>query len=151
MSRYLVAVAMNPPVRPTATGVALWTARSYSNYNVPATAVEGGPMTGVLDGVKVLDLSWGIAGPMATMLLADNGAAVTKIEPPDGDPFRSISGYQVWSRGKRSAVLDLKEDEDRATFLRLLAQTDVLVESFEPSAAKRLGLDYASLRDLNSR
>ena len=50
-------------------------------------------MAGVLDGIKVLDLSWGISGPMATMLLSDHGAEVTKIEPPGGDPFRSQSGY----------------------------------------------------------
>jgi crotonobetainyl-CoA:carnitine CoA-transferase CaiB-like acyl-CoA transferase len=51
-------------------------------------------MTDVLDDLKVLDLSWGIAGPMTTMLLADHGAAVTKIEPPGGDPFRCQSGYR---------------------------------------------------------
>ena len=63
-------------------------------------------MPGVLDGVRVLDLSWGVAGPMATMLMADQGAQVTKIEPPAGDPFRGELGYKVWQRGKRSAVLD---------------------------------------------
>ena len=63
-------------------------------------------MTGVLDGVVVLDLSTGIAGPVAGMLLADHGAQVTKVEPPGGDPTRAFSGAQVWHRGKRSAVLD---------------------------------------------
>ena len=52
-----------------------------------------------LEDVRVLDLSWGIAGPMATMLLADHGAQVTKIEPPGGDPFRDQLGYHVWHRG----------------------------------------------------
>jgi len=61
----------------------------------------------VLEGLRVLDLSWGIAGPMATMLLADHGAAVTRIEPPGGDPFRTQLGYRTWQRGKKSAVLDL--------------------------------------------
>ena len=66
-------------------------------------------MTGVLDGLHVLDLSWGISGPMTAMLLGDNGARVTKIEPPGGDPFREyLSGYQVWNRGKRSAIIDLE-------------------------------------------
>ena len=74
-------------------------------------------MAGVLEGVRVLDLSWGIAGPMTAMLLADHGAQVTKIEPPGGDPFRGQLGYHVWQRGKKSAVLDLKDDADRATFL----------------------------------
>ena len=62
----------------------------------------------VLEGIDVLDLSTGIAGPMTGMLLADHGARVTKIEPPGGDPTRSLSGAQVWHRGKRSAVLDLQ-------------------------------------------
>ena len=62
-------------------------------------------MAGVLDGVRILDLSWGIAGPMATMQLADHGADVVRIERPDGDPFRDQLGYRAWNRGKRSAVL----------------------------------------------
>ena len=67
-------------------------------------------MEGVLSQLKVLDLSRGIAGPMATMLLADHGARVTRIEPPGGDPLAVQAGYKVWNRGKRSAVLDLKDD-----------------------------------------
>jgi len=80
-------------------------------------------MTGVLNQLRVLDLSWGIAGPMATMILSDNGADVTKIEPPGGDPFRGQSGYRVWNRGKRSAVLDLKNAADRDTFLECSRKT----------------------------
>ena len=56
---------------------------------------------------------------MATMLLADQGAQVTKIEPPAGDPFRGELGYKVWQRGKRSAVLDLKNAADHASFIEL--------------------------------
>ena len=59
-------------------------------------------MTSVLDGIRVLDLSWGIAGPITGMLLADHGADVVKVEPPDGDPFRGTAGYDVWLRGRRS-------------------------------------------------
>jgi crotonobetainyl-CoA:carnitine CoA-transferase CaiB-like acyl-CoA transferase len=102
-------------------------------------------MAGVLEGLKVLDLSWGIAGPMTTMLLADHGASVTKIEPPGGDPFRAQLGYHVWQRGKKSAVLDLKEAADRSTFLALAAHADVLVESFAPGVTTRLGIDYPTL------
>jgi len=108
-------------------------------------------MAGVMDDLKVLDLSWGIAGPMTTMLLADHGAAVTKIEPPGGDPFRCQSGYRAWNRGKRSAVLDLKDRADRETFLALTCQADILVESYAPGVTGRLGIDYTTLRTLNPR
>jgi crotonobetainyl-CoA:carnitine CoA-transferase CaiB-like acyl-CoA transferase len=108
-------------------------------------------MVGVLDGVQVLDLSWGISGPVATMLLADHGAAVIKIEPPGGDPFRRLSGYRVWGRGKRSAELDLADAADRERFLRLAEVADVVVESFAPGTAARLGVDYEALAARNSR
>ena len=108
-------------------------------------------MGGVLDGVKVLDLSWGIAGPMTGMILSDQGASVTKIEPPDGDPFRSLSGYQVWQRGKRSAVLDLRRAEDLRCFMALARDADVVLESFSPGVTQRLGIDYESLRRGNPR
>lgn len=106
---------------------------------------------GVLDGLTVLDLSWGISGPMAAMLLADHGASVTKIEPPGGDPFRSLSGYQVWQRGKRSVVVDLKAADERDRFLALAAAADVVIESFEPGVTSRLGIDYDTLAALNPR
>jgi crotonobetainyl-CoA:carnitine CoA-transferase CaiB-like acyl-CoA transferase len=105
----------------------------------------------VLEGLKVLDLSWGIAGPMATMLLADHGAAVTRIEPPGGDPFRTQLGYRTWQRGKRSAVLDLKTPADRDCLLALAHGADILVESFAPGVTARLGIDYARLHDVNPR
>src|SRR3954469_12249169 len=108
-------------------------------------------MAGVLAGIKVLDLSWGIAGPRAGMLLADNGAEVTKIEPPGGDPFRSLSGYRVWNRGKRSAILDLKDNAQKEQFLALAAQADVVIESFSPGTTKKLGIDYATLSKGNPR
>lgn len=108
-------------------------------------------MSGALDGLRVLDLSWGIAGPMTTMLLADQGADVVKIEPPGGDPFRSLSGARVWHRGKRSAVLDLHDARDRDTFVALAERADVLVESFTPGVTARLGVDYATLNARNPR
>jgi crotonobetainyl-CoA:carnitine CoA-transferase CaiB-like acyl-CoA transferase len=106
---------------------------------------------GVLDGITVLDLSWGISGPMAAMLLSDHGAGVTKIEPPGGDPFRALSGYQVWQRGKRSAILDLKAPAGRDALVALAADADVLLESFEPGVTTRLGIDYDTLARVNSR
>ncbi len=112
-------------------------------------------MTGTLEGIRVLDLSWGISGPMAGMMLADQGADVVKIEPPGGDPFRDNDrtrlGYRTWQRGKRSAILDLKQAQDLDTFLTLATHADVLIESFSPGTMQRLGIDYDALAALNPR
>lgn len=108
-------------------------------------------MAGVLSGLKVLDLSWGIAGPMTAMLLGDNGAQVTKIEPPGGDPFRNQLGYKVWQRGKKSAILDLKNAADKEAFLALASKADILVESYSPGTTSKLGIDYAALSKINPR
>src|SRR5579859_5818515 len=106
---------------------------------------------GVLGGLKVLDLSWGIAGPMATRVLADNGARVTKIDPPGGDPFAAQSGYVVWQHGKERATFDLKDRLQREAFLEEVATADVLVESFSPGTTARLGIDYATVSARNPR
>ncbi|HKE75640.1 MAG TPA: CoA transferase [Acidimicrobiales bacterium] len=108
-------------------------------------------MTGVLDGVTVLDLSSGVAGPIAGMLLADNGAAVTRVLPPAGDPFAQLSGSRVWSRGKRPITVDLMVDAERDRFLGLAGRADVVLESFRPGVAERLGIDHTVLRGLNER
>jgi crotonobetainyl-CoA:carnitine CoA-transferase CaiB-like acyl-CoA transferase len=108
-------------------------------------------MTGVFDGLRVLDLSWGSAGPMTTMLLADNSAEVTRIEPPSGDPFAGQSGYRVWHRGKRSARLDLKSEAGRSALRALARKADVLVDSFSPGTTERLGIDRATLSASNPR
>jgi crotonobetainyl-CoA:carnitine CoA-transferase CaiB-like acyl-CoA transferase len=104
-----------------------------------------------LAGLEVLDLSWGTAGPMTSMLLADGGARVTRIESPHGDPVRDEVAYRVWNRGKRSAVLDLTEPEDREVLLAHAARADVVLESFEPGVTARLGIDEPALRALNPR
>jgi crotonobetainyl-CoA:carnitine CoA-transferase CaiB-like acyl-CoA transferase len=106
-------------------------------------------VSGVFDGLRVLDLSWGIAGPMTTMMLADNGAQVTRIEPPGGDPFAFQSGYRVWHRGKRSAHLDLSTAEGRGAFMALASEADIVVESFSPGTAARLGVDRPTLANDN--
>ena len=108
-------------------------------------------MGGALEGLRVLDLTWGTAGPMTTMFLADNGADVIRIEPPSGDPFAGQTGYRVWNRGKRSAVLDLQADEGRREFLALAAQSDVVIDSFSPGTTKRLGIDHEVLDRVNPR
>lgn len=106
---------------------------------------------GVLDGIDVLDLSSGIAGPMTAMLLGDHGARVTRIERPEGDPFAQLSGYRVWNRGKRSAVLNLKDRRDNERFTALASRADVVIESFSTGAAARLGVDYETLAEVNPR
>jgi crotonobetainyl-CoA:carnitine CoA-transferase CaiB-like acyl-CoA transferase len=108
-------------------------------------------VSGVLSGIEVLDLTRGIGGPVATMLLADHGARVTKIEPPTGDPTRRLSGAQVWHRGKRSAFLDLDEPRDRQRLRALAATADVLVEDLAPDEIDRLGLDSAWRDERNPR
>lgn len=100
---------------------------------------------GVLDGVRVVDLTTGVAGPMATMVLADHGAEVIRVEPAGGDPFRAQPASVVWGRGKQSIVLDLREPADRATLGDLLATVDVLVEGFAPGTMAGWGLDYATV------
>jgi len=106
---------------------------------------------GVLDGLEVLDLSWGISGPMTGMLLSDHGARVTRIERPGGDPWQGLASYRVWNRGKRSAVLDLKDPVDKDRFVALAARADVMIESFSPGTTARLGIDYETLSALNPR
>lgn len=108
-------------------------------------------MTGVLSGLKVLDLSWGISGPMTGMLLADHGGDVTRIERPQGDPFKGMLGYKVWHRGKKNAVLDFNNTEDMAAFKKLVADADVLIESMTPGKMNALGLGYDDLAKINPR
>lgn len=108
-------------------------------------------MAGVLTDLRVVDLSWGVAGPMATMLLADHGADVTRIERPGGPPLPRSRGERVWHRGKRSAELDLRSQADRDVLLRLVESADVLVESFAPGVAESLGIGFEQLRASNPR
>ncbi len=109
-------------------------------------------MTTVLGGIRVLDLSEGIAGSIATMLLADAGADVIKVEPPGGDPTRRTeTGARVWARGKRSIVLDLSVAAERDTLLELVDRADVLVENHAPGELDALGLGWDVLSARNPR
>ena len=121
---------------------------------VPASAESAGQarLAAPLEGVRVLDLASFIAGPLCPMLLADLGADVVKIESPQGDPFRLAQwGFEGWNRGKRAIVLDLKTDEGRRDFLRLVDTADVVVENFRGGVMDALGLGAASLRERNPR
>jgi len=105
-----------------------------------------------LDGVNVLDLSHAMAGPCCTMLLADMGAEVIKIEPFSGDSFRYTGGGTIFvnvNRNKRGMVLDLKKEEGRDIALKLAARADVLVDSFTPGTLDKLGLGYDSVGRMN--
>ena len=106
-------------------------------------------MAGAFAQLRVLDLSWGMAGPMTTMFLADNGADVIRIEPPLGDPFAQQTGYRVWNRGKRSALLDLQSSQGRQHFDALVRASDVVVDSFSLGTTERLGIDHDALSSLN--
>ena len=103
-----------------------------------------------LGGFKVIDLSWFLPGPFLTMTLADHGAEVIKVEPPNGDPGRAIGPsdgptsvfFRNLNRGKKSVVIDLKTAAGREALLRLCDSADVVVESFRPGVAARLGIGY---------
>ena len=107
--------------------------------------------SGPLAGLRVIDCSWGTAGPRATGMLADYGADVIWVEPPGGDPYRAelAVAYSVFNRGKRSIVLDLRTDTDRDVLLQLIGSADVFVQSWRPGVAERLGLGYDTIRRLS--
>jgi crotonobetainyl-CoA:carnitine CoA-transferase CaiB-like acyl-CoA transferase len=105
---------------------------------------------GLLDGVRVLDLSIWRPGPYATQLLADLGADVLKVEPPGGDPMRVFPQlFSTLNANKRSIVLDLKDPDQRAHAHTLVSETDALVEGFRPGVAARLGLGEPEVRGIN--
>jgi crotonobetainyl-CoA:carnitine CoA-transferase CaiB-like acyl-CoA transferase len=119
-----------------------------------------GPAAGPLDGIRVVDLTAVVLGPLATQTLGDMGADVIKVEPPEGDPCRLIGPARVaragsyfanLNRNKRSIVLDLKQKEGQAALSRLIAGADVLVHNMRPGPAKRLGLDAETLRAAHPR
>src|SRR5712691_4992947 len=104
-----------------------------------------------LSDLKVLDFSNSVAGAMATMVLADYGAAVTKIEPPEGDRLCHHRAAPMWYRGKTSLRLDLKQEAGRRRSHELAGEADLVVETFRPGVAERLGIGYADLGALNPR
>ncbi|WP_114520898.1 CoA transferase [Altererythrobacter sp. ZODW24] len=114
---------------------------------------------GKLEGIKVVDLSLFLPGPALTVMMADQGAEVIKVEPAAGDPARQMApfegGHSVWfanlNRGKSSVSLDLKSEEGKAAMWELLAEADVMVEGFRPGVMKRLGFDYEAVAARNPR
>jgi crotonobetainyl-CoA:carnitine CoA-transferase CaiB-like acyl-CoA transferase len=117
-----------------------------------------------LQGLRVIDLSMYLPGPHLTLMMADHGAEVIRIEPPGGEPSRHYGPFEkgadgqpqsVWfrtlHRGKKSLCLNLKHPEGKAIFLKLAATADVVVEGFRPGVMDKLGLGYKALKALNPR
>jgi alpha-methylacyl-CoA racemase len=112
-----------------------------------------------LEGILVLDFSTLLPGPLATLILAEAGAEVIKIERPGGDEMRAWEpkwgresvNFALLNRGKKSVVIDLKDAQQREKLTPLMARADVLVEQFRPGVMDRLGLDYASVSAINPR
>jgi crotonobetainyl-CoA:carnitine CoA-transferase CaiB-like acyl-CoA transferase len=115
-----------------------------------------------LEGLRVLDVSQVMAGPVCTMLLGDLGADVIKIEPPGtGDQTRGSMGFKMkgpdsmgflnMNRNKRSVALNLKSEAGRKAFYKLVESADILVENYRPGVVRKLGIDYPTLREKNPR
>src|ERR1700730_15691257 len=113
-------------------------------------------MSGPLEGVRILDFTTMVAGPVATMMLADQAAEVIKIEPPRGDLMRhfrqSRRGMSAFflccNRNKRSLAVDLKAAEGLEIVKKLIATADVLIHNFRPGAAERIGLGEDAVREI---
>ncbi len=112
-------------------------------------------MAGPLDGTRIVDLTQMVSGPLATMILADQGADVIKVEPPGGgDLTRALGGarrgmaplFATTNRNKRSVAIDLKDRRGRALLERLVANADLFVQNFRPGTAERLGIGEEALR-----
>ena len=114
---------------------------------------------GKLSGITVVDLTQFLPGPMMTVMMADHGARVIKIEPIGGEPVRNQgpfeNGESVWftqlNRGKECRQLDLKSEKGKAELRALIAAADVFVEGFRPGVMARLGFDYSAVKALNRR
>lgn len=119
--------------------------------------VRGGQTFGMLDGLRVVDVTTSVAGPYATMLLSDFGAEVIKVERPHGDDARAwgppwLDQQALWftavNRNKKSVVIDARTPEGKAAMLDLIASADVYVTNQPPSVQRKLGMDYASIKAL---
>jgi crotonobetainyl-CoA:carnitine CoA-transferase CaiB-like acyl-CoA transferase len=132
------------------TAAVLAEARGAAPTAEPPSSETAGPH--LLSGVRVLDLTAYIAGPVSGRHLAMLGAEVIKVEPPRGEPFRvSGLGFLGWNQGKRGITLDLSTDDGREVLYRLVRQADVLLENYRPGVTDRLKVDYETLRRINPR
>ena len=114
---------------------------------------------GPLEGVKVLDLTSMVSGPMAAMMLADQGAEVIKIEPTHGEQLRHMAAphngvnpaFYSCNRGKKSLAIDLKSEEGKEILLKLVKEADVFMQNFRPGAIERMGFGEDVLREVNEK
>ena len=107
-----------------------------------------------LQGIKVLEFTHAILGPACGMVLADLGAEIIHVEPPQGDPTRRLRGFGLgffpfFSRNKKSLALNIKSEEGREILLKLIPQVDVLIENFGPGTMDRLGYGYQELSKID--
>src|SRR5712664_1005713 len=125
----------------------------------PPKTAPGAFTKGALEGLRVIDQTQVMAGPFCSMLLADLGADVIKVEPREGEHTRQerqiapgVSGsFLAVNRNKRGMALDLKSPSGVEILKRLAATADVLVENYRPGVAQRLGIDYDALKQINPR
>ena len=116
-------------------------------------------LNGPLDGVRVLDLSAVVSGPLTARLLGDFGADVIKVERLEGDIQRNVGSkrqgfsgsFHMLNRGKRSLAIDLSKPESKQVVRRIAADVDVVIQNFRPGVVQRLGIDYESLSAVNPR
>ena len=115
-------------------------------------------LKGSLEGIKVIDFSTLLPGPLASLFLVETGAEVIKIEKPDlGDEIRlsdpkwgdQSASFSMLNRGKKSLSLDLKDPSDLKILKPILKEADILIEQFRPGVMKRLGLDYENIKKIN--
>ncbi|HIG08456.1 MAG TPA: CoA transferase, partial [Alphaproteobacteria bacterium] len=114
---------------------------------------------GPLSGIKVIDLTAMVSGPVCTMMLGDQGADVIKIEPLSGELMRSVgasnngmtTSFLCSNRSKRSLTLNLKDDKGLNILKELIKNADVIVQNFRPGTMKRMGLSYEEVKKINSK
>lgn len=106
-------------------------------------------MAGIFESIRVIDLTQGMAGPLTTMILADFGAEVVRLEPPGGDPMWEHPAYLLWNRGKKSVALDWASDDGKRQARQLVEGADIFIESLGPGRAEALGLGYDQVREAN--
>lgn len=115
-------------------------------------ASQAGPLSSLLAGLRVIDLTRNLPGPFSTRMLADLGAEIIKVEPPDGDPARSMGSlFEALNHGKECRRIDFRNVDELARLRDWIATADVMVDSFRPGVLKAMGLGFETLHALKPR